>query len=268
MDLAITRMTRRSLVSAALGASLGCRRQSATRWTAASDGPPSGAGLQVVTVGDRSAADRGGTAVVLLHGWGAPGDDLVPLARALAAPGVQFHLPAGPLPERGGGRAWWHLDAPDRPTYAVDDGSTPQSQLNSATARPHAQLNAARMAVQALLRTIRQRQGPTTLVIAGFSQGGMLALDVALAADPAVDRVAALSGVLMADSVRGLHSASPKPRVLLAHGRADQVVPFRGGELARTLLERHGFPVAWHPFDGGHDIPPEVVAALCSFIAA
>src|SRR6185436_6402729 len=55
-----------------------------------------------------------GPAVVLLHGFGAPGDDLVPLARELdAPPGTRFVFPEAPLrlpPQYGGGRAWWMID--------------------------------------------------------------------------------------------------------------------------------------------------------------
>ena len=62
-------------------------------------------GLNVARVSDMSEDERGGSAVVVLHGWGAPGDDLVPLAEALLRPGVRFFVPAAPLPEVGGGRA-------------------------------------------------------------------------------------------------------------------------------------------------------------------
>src|SRR5437868_14079800 len=82
-------------------------------------------GLSVATVdGDGvRGQERGGTAVVVLHGWGAPGDDLVGLARMLASahPRVRFFVPAAPLPEVGGGRAWWHLDARAAPEHARDD---------------------------------------------------------------------------------------------------------------------------------------------------
>jgi phospholipase/carboxylesterase len=62
-------------------------------------------GLEVVSVTDMKEEERGGSAVIVLHGWGAPGDDLVPLAKRLNRPGVRFFVPAAPLPEIGGGRA-------------------------------------------------------------------------------------------------------------------------------------------------------------------
>lgn len=96
----------------------------------------------------------------------------------------------------------------------------------------------------------------------------MLALDVALAGAPPVQRVAALSGVLLADSLAGLHALTEeRPRVLIAHGRQDELLQFGGSERARAVLVKHGFPVTWHPFDGGHEIPGEVVAALRRFLS-
>ncbi len=204
--------------------------------------------------------ERGGTAVVLLHGWGAPADDLEPLARALDRPRTRFFLPAGPLTEFGGGRAWWHLDLDDRSMYAANAEVPPGYQ-------PHRPVIAAREVVQAQLRTIQERHAPDSIAIAGFSQGAMLALDVALAASPPVDRVAVLSGVLLADSIPAVRTARPsKPAVFVSHGRDDQVVPFHGGELAKEILESHGFAISWHPFDGGHEIPPAIVEELRVFL--
>jgi phospholipase/carboxylesterase len=205
-------------------------------------------------------AERGGTAVVLLHGWGARGDDLVPLARRLLRPRSRFFVPAAPLAKGSGGRAWWHIGTPDSPEHAWDD-ATPAGYVG----RP--ELVAARHAVQRLLREVRARYAPDVLVMAGFSQGAMLSLDVALAADPPVDRVGVLSGVLLIDSLPGLRAPRDRrPGVLVAHGRSDPRLLFHGAERTAELLEKHGFAVTFHPFDGAHEIPPDVVVALSSLI--
>jgi phospholipase/carboxylesterase len=97
----------------------------------------------------------------------------------------------------------------------------------------------------------------------------MLSLDVALDAAPPVDRVAALSGVLLLDSIAGLRAArATRPAVFISHGRRDPRLPFSGSERAQELLQRHGFQVGFHPFDGGHEIPPQVVSALADFLFA
>jgi phospholipase/carboxylesterase len=205
---------------------------------------------------------RGGLAVVVLHGWGAPGDDLVPLAEALMRPGVRFFVPAAPLPEMGGGRAWWHLDPYTRPPHATSD-QLPAGFL------PTPAVVAARTAVQGVIATAVERHAPASVALLGFSQGAMLAIDVALAGAPGVDRVVAMSGVLLMDSVPAL-SALPatKPRFLLTHGRQDPVVPLQGGAYAKDLLARHGFSVTWRPFDGGHAIPPAALAEASRFLFA
>ena len=206
--------------------------------------------------------ERGGQLVVLLHGWGARGDDLVPLARALARPGARFLMPAAPLPESGGGRAWWHLDPQTRPAHALSD-ELPEGH------RPSAPLAASREAVQALLRDAKERYAPDSIAVGGFSQGAMLSLDVALAADPAVDRVAVLSGVLLADSLPALRAQPPgaaRPAVLVTHGSSDPILPFRSAERIASVLEPRGYRVTWLPFEGGHEIPPLVVTRLREFL--
>ena len=214
----------------------------------------------MVRVSGMREDERGGQAVVVLHGWGAPGDDLVPLAEALKRPGVRFFVPAAPLPEMGGGRAWWHLDPNTRPPHASTDQLPPGF-------RPTPDVIAARAAVQALIATVVDVYAPTSIALVGFSQGAMLSIDVALAGAPGVDRVAAMSGVLLVDSVPALTAPHPtKPRFLLSSGRQDPVVPFASGTRAKELLEQHGFDVTWRPFDGGHEIPRPVLADVERFL--
>jgi len=217
-------------------------------------------GLKVARVSSMRDDERGGIAVVVLHGWGASGDDLVPLAEALNRPGVRFFVPAGPLPEMGGGRAWWHLDPNTRPPHA-------ESDRVPVGFRGTPEVMAARAAVQALIATIIDRHAPSSVALVGFSQGGMLAIDVALAGAPRVERVAALSSVLLVDSVEALNAPhASRPHFLLSHGRRDPVLAFAAGSRAKDLLEQHGFPVTWRPFEGGHEIPGPVLADVDRFL--
>jgi phospholipase/carboxylesterase len=205
----------------------------------------------------------GGKLVVLLHGWRAHGDDLVPLARQLARPGMRFLVPAAPLREPNGGRAWWSLDTDERPAQVWGDELP-------AHHRPNRQVTAAREAVQALLHDARRRYAPESTALVGFSQGAMLALDVAIAGAPEVDRVAVLSGALLADTLDSERARSPsaaRPALFVAHGRADSAVPFGAGQGIRSVLQPRGYRVDWHVFDGGHEIPSAVVSALRAFLA-
>ena len=163
-------------------------------------------------------------------------------------------------PRIGGGRAWWHLDPDTRPPHAQTDALAPGF-------RPTPAVVASRSAVQGLLGTIVNRYAPTTVALVGFSQGAMLAIDVALSGTPAVQRVVALSGVVLVDSVPALRSpAVTRPAFFLANGRQDPVVPFEGGSRAKALLEAHGFSVTWRPFAGGHGIPEPLLAEVDRFL--
>jgi phospholipase/carboxylesterase len=220
--------------------------------------PRSGWGLEVRVLG-MPETERGGRAVVLLHGWGAPGDDLVPLAQALARPNLRFIVPAAPLPHPSGGRAWWALDL-DRLQRAARDPELMAQAVPDGLAD-------ARAKVLALIAEVRRRYQPRSLVVAGFSQGGILAMDVALHAEPAVDGVVVLSGTLIAEKVWRQRLAGRKLPTFLAHGRHDDVLPFAMSERLEKLLREQKVPLTWVPFDDGHTIPPVVVQALAQFLA-
>ena len=257
--------TRRDALGLTLGAVLpACRSrgepapaesQSASS-TADQDAPPFG-GLEVTSGGDLAEDERGGTAVVLLHGFGASGDDLVSLARSLVHPRTRYVVPAGLLQLPNGGRAWWPLK--QRLGYnAEQELLVPSEELT----RPRA-------AVQAVFNTIRERYAPKTLLVAGFSQGAMLALDAALQPSSGVQRVAVLSGALPV--VTSLALAKPRasrPKVFVSHGRQDRVLRFAGAERAVERLKSAGLDVDFLPFDGGHEISPGVVEALREFLFA
>lgn len=251
--------SRREALRFSLGAALvACRSRSEPEPAAteeSSDEPPRPfGGLEVAYGGDLGESERGGTAVVLLHGYGAAGDDLVMFASELAQPKTRYVVPAGLLGLESGGRAWWPLT--QRPAY--DD-----EQLLRVDA---AALRTARKAVLGLITTVRERHAPSSLFLAGFSQGAMLALDVAARSEAAVDRVAVLSGALPQPTLRALSSPRKKhPRVFVSHGRRDRVLRFQGAERLVERLEAAHFPVTFQPFEGGHEINPLVRNSLREF---
>jgi phospholipase/carboxylesterase len=204
--------------------------------------------------------------VILLHGFGAPGDDLVALADAVDAPAaLRYVFPAAPLELPGlygDSRAWWMLDlariermatggaAADDRSDEVPDGLAPARELVDALVGE---------AVAA---------GARKVVLGGFSQGAMLALDVALHSAHPIAGLALMSGTRInatawrarLDRVRGVP-------VMMSHGKADQLLPFATSVSLRDELRGAGAEVDWIEFPGGHEIPPVVLTALGSLLA-
>ena len=214
---------------------------------------------------------------VLMHGFGAPGDNLVPLAGELAeaaeaAEGngvpVRFVFPEAPL-ELGGlygdARAWWMIDLAQ---FERDIASGVPSDLRGE--HPEG-LVAARAHVNRLIDQLQARYqlAPDQLVLGGFSQGAMLALDVALHREAPPAGLVLMSGTLIAES----ELAPRMPRlagvpVMLSHGRHDGLLPFWIAELLRDQLTQAGAVVDWQPFSGGHEVPAAVVAAVGQLLRA
>jgi phospholipase/carboxylesterase len=205
---------------------------------------------------------RGGRAIVFLHGYGGSGRALAPLVRELAEGDTRLFLPTAVLPHASGrGAMWWEFLEEDWPKpYSSDPGA-------NAWPKPSRQLPRAREAVIRLLTRIRERYRPEEVVLAGHSQGAMLALDVAAGLEPPVDAVALVAGYVLLDSVPALSTPrAHRPRVLVSHGRQDTLVGFDRAELAREVLERHGFPVSFRPHDGGHALDPVALRDLRAFL--
>lgn len=204
-----------------------------------------------------------GPVVVLLHGFGAPGDDLVPLWRALDVPTeVRWVFPAAPLslPSMGFGmesRAWWLIDM-----VAVERAMARGEPRDLSKTLPEG-LPDARAALLEMLDALESELGPAKLILGGFSQGAMLSLDVALHTERPLGALLLMSGTLLDEATwlprmpgrRGLP-------VLLSHGREDPVLPFGMSERLREHLTGAGWDIDHVPFAGGHEIPPPVLEGL------
>ncbi len=221
------------------------------------------ADLDVVLGGgpDREGGGNG-PLVVLLHGFGAPGEDLVPLARQIEVPrDVRFAFPAAPLALDmvPGGRAWWNLDMIElQRAVAARDYAT-------LTGRVPAGLVEAREQLTRLLQELEREHGAARdkLVLGGFSQGAMLATDVTLHLEQAPAALVILSGSLIAkDEWLPLMKARAGLSVVQSHGRADPVLSYELAEALRDALAAAGLQVDFHPFNGGHGIPNGVITAL------
>jgi phospholipase/carboxylesterase len=202
--------------------------------------------------------------VVLLHGWGADGDDLRSLARQLAADDAAVLLPTAPLDRPGGGRAWWHLDLAAR-RRALAQGK----ERDLSGKLPDGMTAASDLVVRLIDEaTARYDVAPSDVAVAGFSQGAMLATDVALALPKQPAALAVLSGTLVAeDRWRERQGRARGLPVFLSHGRGDSILPFSMAQRLRAFLEDAGAEVTFVPFSGGHGIPAAVARELEAFLA-
>lgn len=194
--------------------------------------------------------------LVLLHGLGMDPAVLRPFLRSLALPAWCL-VPEGPVDTGGATRAWWPVDPAKRQARLATGPSDLFDRHPSERDRAHAALD------QALAR-LRRRAPGLPLVVAGFSQGGMLAVDHALRGGGPVPAALALlssSCIALDEWAPHWHRLRGVP-VLVAHGRHDDDLGFGAGERLRDMMEAAGARVRWLPFDGGHELPLVVWRAL------
>jgi phospholipase/carboxylesterase len=208
--------------------------------------------------GPRQAPRLAGPAhqlIVLLHGVGADGADLIGLAPALAKrlPHAAFVAPDGPEPcdMAPFGRQWFSLR--DRRPDALLRGVQASAPL-----------------LDAFLDAELERQGLADhqLALLGFSQGAMMALHVAPRRPRPIAALLGYSGALLG-AERLATEAISRPPVFLVHGDADEVVPVGALPAAVEGLQAAGIPVQWSIRAGlGHGIEPESIEHGAAFLAA
>lgn len=220
-----------------------------------------------VTGGSDGQGGGDGPVVVLMHGYGAPGDDLVPLAPALGLPeAVRFVFPEAPLspPELRafGGRAWWQLDLFALQKAAAEGGGRDFDAVPEGLPAAHAQADAMLDQLERELGASRDR-----IILGGFSQGSMLACDLALRTQRKFAGLVLLSSTLLSASEwQPLMAARKDLPVLLTHGTHDPILPHARAEQLRDLLQAAGLDVSWVSFPGGHELPLPVLQALSAFV--
>jgi phospholipase/carboxylesterase len=191
--------------------------------------------------------------VVLLHGYGANGDDLIALGEGWRRwlPDVAFVAPNAPetIPGMYGSLQWFPLTLRD-----------PSERWRGVVA--------ARPALDRFLDTelARYRLAPGRLVLVGFSQGSMMALHAGLRRAAAPAGIVAYSGLLAGPE--HLRETTVRPPVLLIHGEADDLIPVEALHTAREALTGAGLLVEWHVRPGlGHGIDAEGQFMATHFIA-
>lgn len=200
--------------------------------------------------------------VLWLHGLGADGHDFAPLVPELVRrdwPAVRFVFPHAPVQAvtiNNGVRmrAWYDIKDFDLANRADADG-----------------VEASILQVGALLDREHARGIPAARTfLAGFSQGGAIALAAGLRRSTPLAGVIALSTYLPlgARSLDTLGAAAGAQPLFMAHGRADPVVPFTAGERSAALLREHGVTVDWHDYPMAHQVCAEEIRDLGDWLSA
>jgi phospholipase/carboxylesterase len=216
--------------------------------------------LQVIQSGG-----KGPPSLVLLHGFGSSAEAWLPYSKTVSlAPQLRFLFPQGPVAvhrtdSAPDGHAWWKLELAKhlRPRLPGVDlrGEDPKGLVRAGEL------------VRDMLVDHGNRRG-RPVMLGGFSQGAMVSCQVAFASDEPLAALILLSGTPSNQTAwrAGIARRKGLP-VFMSHGRADQILPFDLAEDLRDTLVVAGLDVTFVAFDGGHEIPEEVVVRLREFLA-
>jgi phospholipase/carboxylesterase len=202
--------------------------------------------------------------VVVFHGYGADMNDLAPLAGALQAPkGTNWVFPNGhlsiPLGGHYEGRGWFPISISE-----LEKASALGQPIDLSTIVPPG-MKRARENGMALIEALGVP--PERLILAGFSQGGMLATDLTLHLPTAPKGLVILSGTLVnADQWRELAPKHTGFEFYQSHGLHDTVLGFDMAKKLESLLTGAGWKGSLQGFHGAHEIPPEVLAQAGAYI--
>ena len=196
------------------------------------------------------------SAVIWMHGLGADGHDFVPVVKELGLPPerpIRFifpHAPMRPVTINGGHvmRAWYDI-ALDGVARRADAQGIRESQA----------------AIEALIERENERGIPSErIVLAGFSQGGAIALQTALRHRTRLAGVLALSTYLPLAETLAAEAASANAAVpiFMAHGSQDEVIPIAMATESRHRLEALGYPVEFHTYPMPHSVCMEEIGAI------
>jgi phospholipase/carboxylesterase len=198
--------------------------------------------------------------VIWLHGLGADGYDFVPVVRelqALGAPAARYvfpHASTMPVTINGGAvmRAWYDIVNVDLLRREDEKG-----------------IRASQQQVEALIEREIERGVPRSrIVLAGFSQGGAIALQTGLRQVQPLAAIIALSCYLpLADNFADERvAANAGVPIFMAHGTSDPVVPLARGTASRDALIAAGHHVEWHQYPMPHSVSEQEIRDIAGFL--
>jgi phospholipase/carboxylesterase len=192
--------------------------------------------------------------IIWLHGLGADGNDFAPIVPELRLPktAIRFvfpHAPVQPVTINGGMRmrAW----------YDISDGANRREDERG--------VRASQVLIETLIGREKERGTKAErLVLAGFSQGGAIALQTGLRHPERIAGIMALSTyVPVGETLTAEASAANRDvPIFMAHGSYDPVIPLGRAEQSRGLLQSLGYPVEWREYGMPHSVCPEELADI------
>ena len=199
--------------------------------------------------------------IIWLHGLGADGGDFVPVAEEMSLPvAVRYifpHAPKQPVTINGGFvmRAWYDI------SYGDLEGKSRQADEKG--------VRASRAEIEKLIaREVARGIRANKIVIAGFSQGGAIALHTGLRHAAPLAGIMALSTYLPAPHTLPAEAAAANRDIALfyAHGSDDQVIPIAMAETSRQTLSAAGYAVDWHEYPMQHSVCLEEIRDISAWL--
>jgi len=196
--------------------------------------------------------------VIWLHGLGADGNDFAPIVPELRLPkaGIRFvfpHAPVRPVTINAGMRmrAW----------YDIADGANRREDERG--------VRASQVLIEALIAREKERGTKAgRLVLAGFSQGGAIALHAGLRDPERIAGIMALSAyVPVGEKLSAERSTANRDvPIFMGHGSDDPIIPLVRAEQSRNLLKSLGYPVEWHEYGMPHSVCPEELTDIGTWL--
>jgi phospholipase/carboxylesterase len=197
-------------------------------------------------------------AIIWLHGLGADGYDFAPVVEAMQPLAhIRFilpHAPRMPVTINGGYvmPAWYDIVGTD-----IASRQDTQGICNS---QAH---------IENLIAQEKQRGIPANrILLAGFSQGGAIALHTGLRHQERLAGIVALSTYLpLHDQLeKEAHLTNRATPIFMAHGRFDDIIPLRTAIDSKNVLEKSGYSVEWHEYPMPHSVCNDEIADIREFI--
>lgn len=212
--------------------------------------------LSTIELNPSQAAQK---TIIWLHGLGADGEDFVPIVPELNIQEplqIRFifpNAPVQPVTINGGMRmrAWYDIYAANINAKIDTNG-----------------INQSKEAIEELIENeIKRGISSKNIMLAGFSQGAVIALTTGLQYEQPLGGIIALSGYLPeAETILSNITANQKCPIFLAHGIADPIVPYELSVAAKNNLTRSGLPISWHSYQMPHSVCGEEIKDIGEWV--